>query len=283
MNDFVIAYEPQLRLGIFAAVLALMAAWEVAAPRRPLTGSRRRRWTTNLALAGLGTLTVRIAVPLLAAGVAAEAARNGFGIFHWLEVPFFPALIASLLVLDVLVYAQHIVFHHAGFLWRFHRVHHADTNIDATTGIRFHPVEIVISMGIKMAAVALLGAPVAAVIVFEIVLNATAMFNHSNIGLGARMDRVLRTVIVTPDMHRVHHSVYRDEHDANFGFSLSVWDRLFGTYKAQPRDGHETMRIGLTAYPGPAPEGLQWSLTNPFSNSPFPNGPFSHDTGKRTT
>ena len=237
MNDFVIAYESQLRLGIFAAVLTLMACWEVAAPRRTLTGSRRRRWTTNLALAGLGTLTIRIAVPLLAAGVAAAAERKGFGIFHWLEVPFLPALIVSLVALDLLVYAQHIVFHHAGFLWRFHRVHHADTNIDATTGIRFHPVEIVISMGIKMAAVALLGAPVTAVIIFEIVLNATAMFNHSNIGLGERAERVLRAVIVTPDMHRVHHSVYRDEHDANFGFSLSVWDRLFGTYKAQPRDG----------------------------------------------
>ncbi|MCF8469535.1 MAG: sterol desaturase family protein [Parvibaculum sp.] len=283
MNNFVIAYEPQLRLGIFAAVLTLMALWEIAAPRRALAGSRRRRWTTNLALAGLGTLTIRIAVPLLAAGVAIEAAHRGFGILHWLEVPFLPALIASLIVLDVLVYAQHIVFHHAGFLWRFHRVHHADTHIDATTGIRFHPVEIVISMGIKMAAVALLGAPVAAVIIFEIVLNAAAMFNHSNIGLGERVDRVLRTLIVTPDMHRVHHSVHRDEHDMNFGFSLSLWDRLFGTYKAQPREGHEAMRVGLTAFPGPAPEGLQWSLTNPFSSAPFSSGPFSHDAGKPTT
>lgn len=263
MPDFIAAHEPAFRLAAFAGVLALMAALEALYPRRA-AGGRSRRWTTNLALAAIGTGALRFAVPLLATGVALEAERRGFGLFHWAGVPYALAFLLSLLVLDLLVYAQHVLFHKSGLLWRMHRVHHADSHVDATTGIRFHPLEILASMGIKMAAVALLGAPVAAVILFEVLLNAAAIFNHSNLRLGEKADSQLRRFIVTPDMHRVHHSVHRDEHDTNFGFSLSLWDRLFGTYRAAPREGHIAMRIGLADYPAPAPNGLGWSLVNPF-------------------
>lgn len=271
MPDLLTLHEPQIRLAAFAGVLVLMAVLELAFPRRGTHSVRARRWTTNLALAAIGTLALRVAVPLLATGTALEAARRGFGLFNWLDIPAVLAFVLSLLALDLLVYAQHVVFHKAGFLWRMHRVHHADPHIDVTTGIRFHPLEILISMGVKMAAVALLGAPAAAVILFEVLLNAAAMFNHSNLRIGEKADAVLRRIIVTPDMHRVHHSIHRDEHDTNFGFSISLWDRLFGTYRAQPREGHEAMRIGLSDYPTPAPEGLGWSLLNPFSGSAFPD------------
>ncbi|MEQ8326280.1 sterol desaturase family protein [Parvibaculum sp.] len=265
MPDLLTLHEPQIRLAAFAGVLALMAFLEFALPRRIVDAVRARRWTTNLALAAIGTGLLRVAVPLLATGVALEAERRGFGLFHWLGVPDVLAFVLSLAALDLLVYVQHVVFHKFDILWRMHRVHHADPHVDVTTGIRFHPLEILISMGLKMAAVALIGAPAAAVILFEIVLNAAAMFNHANVRIDEKTDALLRRIIVTPDMHRVHHSIYRDEQDMNFGFSISLWDRLFGTYRANPREGQEAMRIGLADYPAPAPEGLGWSLVNPFS------------------
>ncbi len=273
MTDFLSTHEAAIRLAVFAGVLALMAVLEALLPRRRTGVTRRHRWTTNLALAATGTLLLRLAVPLLATGVALEAERRGFGLFHWTDAPYAVAFVLSLLALDLMVYGQHVLFHKAGILWRLHRVHHADPHVDATTGIRFHPVEILISMGLKMAAVALLGAPVAAVILFEVLLNAAAMFNHSNLKIGERTDRFLRLFIVTPDMHRVHHSVHRDEHDMNFGFSLSLWDRLFGTYRAAPREGHIAMRLGLAEYPSPAPERFGWSLVNPFSGRSAPDEP----------
>ncbi|PKQ07531.1 MAG: sterol desaturase [Alphaproteobacteria bacterium HGW-Alphaproteobacteria-11] len=267
MTEFLSNHEPQLRLAAFAAVLAAMALWELAAPRRPQALTRWRRWPTNIALSALGAVLVRIALPVVAAATAVEAERRGFGLFNWMQTPAIIAVPLSMLALDALIYGQHVVFHHVGFLWRLHRVHHADPELDVTTGIRFHPVEILISMGVKIAAVALIGAPVVAVILFEVLLNAAAMFNHSNVRLPVAADRILRRAVVTPDMHRVHHSIHRDEQDMNFGFSLSLWDRVFGTYRAQPRDGHETMRIGLADFPAPAPAGLGWSLVNPFSGS----------------
>lgn len=273
MLDFISAHEAEIRLAVFAGVLSLMAALEVVLPRRRTGVTRLHRWATNLGLAATGTLILRLAVPLLATGVALEAERHGFGLFHWTGTPFAAAFLLSLLALDLMVYGQHVLFHKAGFLWRLHRIHHADPHVDATTGIRFHPLEILISMGVKMAAVALLGAPAAAVILFEVILNAAAMFNHSNLKIGDVADRVLRLFLVTPDMHRVHHSVHRDEHDMNFGFSLSIWDRLFRTYRAAPRDGHIAMRLGLDEYPSPAPESFGWSLVNPFSGNAFPHEP----------
>ncbi|WP_339831184.1 sterol desaturase family protein [uncultured Parvibaculum sp.] len=267
MTEFLSIHEPLFRLASFAAVLAAMALWELAAPRRVPALSRWRRWPTNLVLSALGTVLVRLVLPVVAAATAIEASRRGFGLFNWIGTPAAIAVPVSMVALDALIYAQHVVFHRIGLLWRLHRVHHADPDLDVTTGIRFHPVEILISMCVKILAVALLGAPLVAVILFEVLLNAAAMFNHSNVRLPVAADRILRWFIVTPDMHRVHHSVYRDEHDMNFGFSLSVWDRLFGTYRAQPRDGHEAMRIGLDAFPAPAPAGLGWSLLNPFSGA----------------
>lgn len=273
MPDFISMHEPEIRLAAFAGVLVLMAVLEAALPRRMAGVTRGRRWLTNLSLAAIGTLLLRLGVPLLATGVALEAERRGFGLFRQLEAPYALAFLLSFLALDLLVYGQHVLFHKVGFLWRLHRVHHADTHVDVTTGIRFHPVEILMSMGIKMAAVALLGAPAAAVILFEVVLNAAAMFNHSNLRIGEKADRILRLFIVTPDMHRVHHSVYCDEHDTNYGFSLSLWDRLFGTWRAEPRDGHVAMKLGLDEYPAPQPEGLGWSLINPFAGTAFPPQP----------
>lgn len=263
MPDFIAQHEPAFRLAAFAGVLALMVALETLFPRREAKGQAHRR-ATNLALGLIGAGVMRLAVPLLATGVALAAERHGFGLFHWLGAPYALAFLLSLLALDLLVYGQHFLFHKSGLFWRIHRVHHADAHVDATTGIRFHPLEILVSMGIKMAAVAALGAPVVAVILFEVLLNAAAIFNHSNLRLGERTDRLLRRFIVTPDMHRVHHSVYSDEHHSNFGFSLSLWDRLFRTYRAAPRDGHIAMRIGLVDYAAPAPNGLFWSLVNPF-------------------
>jgi sterol desaturase/sphingolipid hydroxylase (fatty acid hydroxylase superfamily) len=191
---------------------------------------------------------VRLCFPVVAVGFAAIARERGFGLFNWLQVPDWIAFIASVIVLDLAIWAQHLLFHKVPILWRLHRMHHADLDFDATTGVRFHPVEVLLSMLVKLAVVAMLGPPAIAVMVFEVVLNASAMFSHGNLRLPSRVDRVLRWLIVTPDMHRVHHSVDRAEHDRNYGFNLSVWDRLFGTYLAQPHDGHEGMVIGVSTF-----------------------------------
>lgn len=275
MSDFLLTHEPTARLAAFAGVLAAMVLWEMAAPFRTRGYPRLARWWTNLAISATGVLLVRLTLPFAAVGVALKAAEADFGLLNQIDASPAFSLVLSLLALDLLIYGQHVVFHRIPTLWRLHKVHHADPDFDATTAVRFHPIEILLSMFIKMLAVALLGVPAAAVIVFEIVLNATAMFNHANISLGPRIDPVLRLALVTPDMHRVHHSVYRDEHDTNFGFNLSIWDRLFATYRAAPRDGQRTMRIGLDAYPGAAPTRLLWSLGLPFVGAARPPSPSS--------
>lgn len=262
------ALEPALRLGVFAGVLLGLIVLERVAPRRPRVQSWIARLRTNGALVLLNTAAARglafLAAPLAATGASVWAQSNGVGIFNVIEAPAIVAGVAVFLALDLAVWAQHVVFHRVPFFWRFHRVHHADRDFDATTGFRFHPAEIMVSMLWKAAVVIALGAPVAAVIVFEIALNACAMFNHSNVALPRGLDAALRSLIVTPDMHRVHHSVHRDEHDTNFGFCLSVWDRLFGLYRAQPRGGHEGMTIGLTAAQDDGPSRFWWSLAFPF-------------------
>jgi sterol desaturase/sphingolipid hydroxylase (fatty acid hydroxylase superfamily) len=263
MSAFFLGHEAAVRLAGFIGVLTVMALWEAIAPRRPLRRGRRR-WLTNLGLSATGTLLIRSTLPVLAVGTALWAEARGIGLFNRLDAPLLVSLPLSILMLDIAIYAQHIVFHRVGLLWRLHKVHHADPDIDVTTGVRFHPFEIVISMLIKMSAVAALGAPALAVLVFEILLNGTTMFNHANARLGETADRILRLFIVTPDMHRVHHSVERDEHESNFGFNLSVWDRLFGTYRAEPRGGQTGMHIGLGEYDGPEPARLLWSLGLPF-------------------
>lgn len=248
MMQTVLAHEGALRLGVFLPVLAAMAAWEVAAPRRRREIPRLLRWSNNLAVVVIDTILVRLTFPVAAVGLALHAQANGWGLLPALDLPGWAAFLIALLALDLAIYLQHVMFHAVPALWRLHRMHHADLEFDVTTGLRFHPVEILLSMAIKLAAVAALGAPPLAVLVFEVLLNATAMFNHSNVAIPPAIDRWLRLLVVTPDMHRVHHSVIPAETNSNFGFNLPWWDRLLGTYRAQPRAGHEAMTIGVRLF-----------------------------------
>lgn len=248
MSEFLLAHEPAIRLGFFLGVLVAMMLWELAAPRRRLEIPRVIRWTNNLALVVVDTIILRLSFPVLAVGLAAAAQAQGWGLFNVWDVPVWVAVLASILLLDLAIYLQHVLFHAVPGLWRLHRMHHADLDFDATTGLRFHPVEIVLSMAIKLAVVGAIGAPPVAVLAFEVVLNATSLFNHANIRLPARVDRVLRWVLVTPDMHRVHHSTDPCETNSNYGFSVPWWDRLLGTYVAEPAKGHLAMQIGIDQF-----------------------------------
>jgi len=248
MSDLLLANEPTLRLSFFLGILIAMALWEVAAPRRRREIPRVLRWTNNLGVVVVDTILVRLTFPLVAVGLALMAEERGWGLFNVIEAPAWVAVVVAFLALDLAIYLQHVMFHAVPALWRLHRMHHADLEFDVTTGLRFHPVEILLSMGIKLAVVAALGPPAVVVLVFEVVLNGTAMFNHSNIRIPLGLDRILRLVVVTPDMHRVHHSVHPRETNSNFGFNLPWWDRLLGTYLAQPRDGHEEMTIGIEQF-----------------------------------
>lgn len=248
MTDTLLLNEPLIRLAAFLGVLALMAAWEVAAPRRRREIPRLLRWSNNLGLVVLDTVILRLAFPVLAVGFALYAQENGLGLFNLVEAPTWLAFVVSLLAFDLAIYLQHVMFHAVPALWRLHRMHHADLEIDVTTGLRFHPGEILISMGIKLALVAVLGPPAAAVLVFEVVLNAMSMATHTNVGLPPALDRAARFLVVTPDMHRVHHSIDPAETHTNFGFNLSWWDRLLGTYRPQPKLGHTGMTIGIPEF-----------------------------------
>ena len=252
LETFLLGNEAAVRLSAFAGVLAAMVAWEVFAPRRAQKLSRRRRWPANLAIVMLNTVLLRLLVPAAAVGVALSAASHGWGLLNYYAVPSWAALVVGFVLLDLAIYLQHVMFHAVPVLWRLHRMHHADLDIDVTTGARFHPIEIALSMLIKIAVIAALGVPPVAVVLFEIVLNATSMFNHANVRIAGRLERVLRWLVVTPDMHRVHHSIDRRETNSNFGFNLPLWDRLFGTYRAQPRAGHQAMTIGIPDFRDPA-------------------------------
>lgn len=251
LEQFVFAHEPGIRLGFYLGVFAVIGLWEVAAPRRALTVSRALRWASNLGLVLLDTLVLRLLFPLAAAGVASFCAKNGWGLMNHFHVPFVIAAPLAVIAMDFVIWLQHVMFHAVPALWRVHRVHHADPDYDVTTGARFHPIEIVLSMLIKFAAIVVLGPPVVAVVIFEVLLNVTAMFNHGNVRLPVALDRILRRVVVTPDMHRVHHSIEVDEANSNFGFNLPWWDRLFGTYRDQPRAGHQGMTIGIRDHRDP--------------------------------
>ena len=263
-DEFLIEHESATRLSIFLGALLLLAALECLAPRRQRSFSRPRRWPTNLAIAAIDTLALRFLLPVLAVGSALWAEMNQIGLMQIFALPLGLEILLAILLLDALVYGQHVAFHRIPLLWRVHRVHHTDRDIDVTTALRFHPLEILLSMLLKITFVVLLGAPVEGVICFEIILNAMAMFNHANISLPARLDARLRLFLVTPDMHRVHHSIDMGEHNRNFGFSLSCWDRIFATYKAQPRLGHDGMIIGLSHHQDARPCRLGWSLLLPF-------------------
>jgi len=266
-EQFVLANEPEIRLGFFLIVFALIGVWETRAPRPVLSVSRALRWTNNLALVALNTALLRLIFPLAGAGIAVFCAENGLGVLNLFPLPGVHAVLLAVIAMDFVIWLQHLVVHAVPMLWRLHRVHHADLDYDVTTGARFHPIEILLSMLIKVATIVVLGAPVLAVVIFEVMLNATAMFNHGNIGLPAGLDRWLRLILVTPDMHRVHHSIEVDETNSNFGFSLSWWDRMFGTYRDQPRAGHPGMMIGLRDHRDPAEVArLDGMLLMPFLN-----------------
>ena len=241
---------------------------EILAPRRNLTVGRGWRWPNNLGILVIDILTVRVLLPTAAVGAALFASGNGWGLINFSGVRLSVAALIGFLALDLVIYLQHVVFHKVPVLWRLHRMHHADLDIDVTTGVRFHPIEILISLVIKIAVIVALGIPVVAVIVFEVLLNVTSMFNHSNVAMPTWLDRVLRWIVVTPDMHRVHHSVLRYETDSNYGFNLPWWDRLFGTYRAQPEAGHTGMTIGLPIFRDPGELRLDRLITQPFRNEP---------------
>ena len=254
------------RLGVFLGLFALFATLEALAPRRARSQPRSARWFTNLSIVVLDTLALRalaIALPLLAVGAAVDAGRMGWGLFNALDWPLWVEVVLAVLILDLAIWAQHLVTHKVPILWRFHRVHHADRDFDVTTALRFHPVEILASMMLKIGLVYLLGPAALAVLLFEIILNGTAMFNHSNLRLPLWLDRAVRLVLVTPDMHRVHHSILRHEHDSNYGFALSVWDRIFRTYRPKPEAGHDLMTVGLE-WQDERPSRLGWALMLPF-------------------
>ena len=248
MRELILGYEPAIRLVVFFGVLAVMALWELAAPRRSAPLGRWARWPSNLGIVALNTVLVRLLLPTTAVALAMVGEREGWGFLHHVGLPGWLALTLAVIALDLVVYLQHVMVHAIPALWRLHRVHHADLHFDVTTGARFHPIEIVLSMLIKLAAILVIGPSPEAVVVFEVLLNATAMFNHGNVRIPAAVDRWLRWVVVTPDMHRVHHSVEDDETNSNFGFNLPWWDRLFGTYRDQPRGGHEGMTIGIRGW-----------------------------------
>ncbi len=251
LDQFIQTHEVGIRLGAFFSIFALMALWEVRAPRRALTVSKALRWASNLGLVALNTILLRLLFPAAAVGLAATAAAQGWGLINHYQVSPWVAVPLAVIAMDLAIWVQHVLVHAVPALWRLHRVHHADLDYDLTTGARFHPLEIVLSMLIKFAVILVLGPPVVAVILFEVILNGMAMFNHGNVGLPARVDGWLRWVFVTPDMHRVHHSVEADETNSNFGFNLTWWDRLFGTYREAPRAGHLDMTIGIDEHRDP--------------------------------
>lgn len=256
--------EPGVRAVAFAVVFLGLAAWELAAPRRAHQVPRRPRWVGNFGVLAVDTLLLRLLFPLAAVGVALHADARGYGILNLIAVPAWLHVLVSIVVLDLALYSQHALFHRVPLLWRLHRMHHADLELDATTGVRFHPLEILLSMLIKAAVVAALGAHAVGVLVFEVLLNATSMFNHANVRLSPRVDAVLRWLVVTPDMHRVHHSLDRRETDSNYGFNLPWWDRLFRTYRAQPAAGHEGMTLGIPQFRSRGELALTRLLTQPF-------------------
>jgi len=264
MTEFVNQNEATIRLAFFFGILLLIGLFEVLAPRRPLTTSKVSRWFGNLGVVVISTVLVRILFPVTAVQLAFWVDQKEWGVFNVLDLPYWMVVLLSIILLDFIIYLQHVMFHAVPTLWRLHMMHHADLDYDLTTGIRFHPIEILISMVIKFGAIVVLGAPALAVVLFEIILNGMAMFNHGNFYIPLGLDRVLRWLVVTPDMHRVHHSVFPSETNSNYGFNLSWWDRIMGTYRAQPRLGHDGMTIGIEQFRSSRELWLDRMLLQPF-------------------
>ena len=264
MHDWIVAHEPAVRLAMFGGVLAVLLLLEALWPRRATPRRRVLRWSVNLPMVLVDSLLVRLIVPLGATGAALWSGAHHTGLLNRVALPLWLSAVIAFVVLDGVIYWQHRIFHRVPWFWRLHRMHHSDVEFDATTALRFHPVEILLSMLIKVAAVVALGAPAIGVIVFEIALNGVAMFNHANLAIPTGVDRVLRRFVVTPDMHRVHHSTHQIEHDSNYGFNLPWWDHLFRSYTDQPREGHTAMVIGLTDFREIADQRLLALLTQPL-------------------
>lgn len=265
-----LAHEPAIRAAIFFAVFGLLAAAEAVAPRRRRAFDRGRRWPSNLAIPVLGAVLVRVVLPTTAVGAALLAEEQGWGLLHALRLPSWLAIPIAVLALDLAIYLQHVLFHAVPVLWRLHRMHHADLDVDVTTGARFHPVEILLSMGLKLGVIAALGAPPPAVLLFEILLSTGSLFNHANLRLAPALDGTLRWLVVTPDMHRIHHSIDPAEANRNFGFTLPWWDRLCGTYRAEPHAGHEGMALGIAEFRTPHDLRLDRLLLQPFRSAAGP-------------
>ncbi len=272
MREFVTEHEAILRMAFFAGIFLVLALAEWIAPRRALATSKAKRWFGNLGIVFIDSVLLRLLAPAGAVGISGWVEMQGWGVFHVADWPFWLEVTLTILALDLIIYLQHVMFHAVPVLWRLHMIHHADLDYDLTTGVRFHPLEILVSLGIKAGAILVLGATPVAVILFEILLNGTAMFNHGNFYIPIGVDRVLRLLVVTPDMHRVHHSVFPFETNSNFGFCLPWWDRLCGTYRSQPRNGHEDMTIGLNQFRDASRLTLPWLLILPFFGK---SGPYA--------
>lgn len=264
MSDYLLIHEPAVRLLAFAGIFAAMALLELLAPRRQQAVTRTQRWPSNLGIVVLNTLLARLVFPMTAVSLAALGETKGWGLFHAIGLPAWAAVLIGVTLLDLAIYLQHVLVHAVPALWRLHRMHHADLEFDVTTGARFHPIEILLSMALKLMVIAAVGPPAVAVLIFEVLLNATAMFNHSNVRIPERLDRMMRLIVVTPDMHRIHHSVVPKETNSNFGFNLPWWDRLFGTYRAEPAAGQLGMTIGIEQFRDVSEQRLDRMLTQPF-------------------
>lgn len=264
MTDLFFQYENYIRLGSFSGLFALLTIWEIASPKRALLDVRRFRWFSNIGLVVISSMLIRFILPTAAVGIALNVEQNQVGFLNHINAPAAVRFIFAFILMDLAIYFQHVIFHALPLFWRFHRVHHTDLDCDVTTGLRFHPFEMLISILFKFLVIISIGAPVLAVVIFEIILNAASMFTHSNIKIPAALEPVVRWFIVTPDMHRIHHSIKENETNSNFGFFISVWDRLLGTYIRDPEGGHENMQIGVEGFREPKWQNLRWLIYLPF-------------------
>lgn len=264
MQELFFEYESYIRLGAFLGIFALLTIWEISTPKRALLELRRFRWFSNIGLIVISSILVRFILPTAAVGVALHVEQDNLGFLNHYDLPFLLQFVLAFVLMDLAIYFQHVMFHALPLFWRFHRVHHSDLDCDITTGLRFHPFEIAISIIFKFIVIISIGAPVLAVVIFEIILNAASMFTHSNIKIPASFEYIVRWFIVTPDMHRIHHSVKENESNSNFGFFISIWDRILGTYTNDPESGHINMKIGLKNFREPKWQNLRWLIYLPF-------------------
>lgn len=264
VQELIFKYESYIRLISFFGLFALLTLWEISSPKRELLQLRQFRWFSNIGLIVISSVLVRFIVPTAAVGVAFHVEENNLGFLNYYDLPFVIHFLLAFILMDLSIYFQHVMFHSLPLFWRFHRVHHSDLDCDVTTGLRFHPFEMLISIIFKFLVILSIGAPVITVVIFEIILNAASMFTHSNIKMPHTIERIFRWFFVTPDMHRIHHSIHENETNSNFGFFISWWDRLFDTYISQPKDGHEKMELGLSFFREPKWQNLRWLIYLPF-------------------